>query len=62
MRKLTNEFYSTYCIESDTQSEVYAELGKFVMDNPNCMVESLTPGFYVEGDEALYTLLVTVAF
>lgn len=61
MRELTNTVYKTYAIESDSQVSLYAKLAVFTLDNPGCLIESLAPGFYVEEEESVYTLLVTVA-
>ena len=60
MRELTNTFYKTFAVEAESQADLYSAVAEFVSENPGALIEAISPGYFVEDGEGLYTLVVTL--
>lgn len=61
-RALNKDLYTVYSFDDTNQSRLYDRLAQFVEElGEGPLVESVTPGGYVEDKIYHYTLLVTVS-
>ena len=65
VRKLNGEFYDTFFISAFEQVSLYRALAQLVNELEDelghILVEALAPSSYVEDDQMVYTLLMTVS-
>lgn len=64
-RKLSDELYDVYYLDHDDQTALFRSLARLVSElgeeRGHVLVEGLAPSSYVEDNQIVYTLVVTVS-